>query len=232
MWPSFNEINDATGFANGDRFDDAEQVRAYFTAEAQRDMVGHDALTEPDVLEAYADAVVEHGWHMKTDADRIRTELHRLGANTGASGIVVHEDDTLPAGWVYLSDGHSTCYGPAAWVLDDLRAANPDDESDDEGNPSGWHSAWAALYDYPDHRRSWDECIDDDGPDVRTDTVVSLARNVLETRDLTQLPILADALQDAGCGAEFTLADLRSSQGGRMGSLFLVAWLAEGRDDG
>ncbi|MCE9568371.1 MAG: hypothetical protein K8U57_40745 [Planctomycetes bacterium] len=32
-----------------------------------------------------------------------------------------------------------------------------------------------------------------------TSTVVSLARQMYESRDFTTMPILADALQDAGC---------------------------------
>ncbi len=33
----------------------------------------------------------------------------------------------------------------------------------------------------------------------RTDTAVSLARGMYESRDFSAMPILADALQDAGC---------------------------------
>jgi hypothetical protein len=36
-------------------------------------------------------------------------------------------------------------------------------------------------------------------PAWRTDTVLGIARNIVETRDFTMMPILADALQDAGC---------------------------------
>jgi hypothetical protein len=37
-------------------------------------------------------------------------------------------------------------------------------------------------------------------PHWRTDTAVSLARQMYESRDFTAIPILADAIQDAGCG--------------------------------
>jgi hypothetical protein len=37
-------------------------------------------------------------------------------------------------------------------------------------------------------------------PEWRTDTTVSLARQMYESRDFSAMPILADALQDAGCG--------------------------------
>jgi hypothetical protein len=36
-------------------------------------------------------------------------------------------------------------------------------------------------------------------PEWRTDTAVSLARTMYESRDFGAMPILADALQDAGC---------------------------------
>jgi hypothetical protein len=55
-------------------------------------------------------------------------------------------------------------------------------------------------------------------PEWRTDTAVALARRVYEARDFSAMPILADALQDAGCdnvellthlqgAGEFTRAD-------------------------
>jgi hypothetical protein len=36
-------------------------------------------------------------------------------------------------------------------------------------------------------------------PEWRTDTAVQLARTIRESRDFSAMPILADALQDAGC---------------------------------
>jgi hypothetical protein len=36
-------------------------------------------------------------------------------------------------------------------------------------------------------------------PEWRTDTAISLARQMYETREFSAMPILADALQDAGC---------------------------------
>jgi hypothetical protein len=46
-------------------------------------------------------------------------------------------------------------------------------------------------------------------PAWRTDTAVSLARQMYEARDFSALPILADALQDAGCNSEDALAHCR-----------------------
>jgi hypothetical protein len=36
-------------------------------------------------------------------------------------------------------------------------------------------------------------------PEWRTDTAVTLARTMYDTREFGAMPILADALQDAGC---------------------------------
>ncbi|MBA4065802.1 MAG: hypothetical protein C0501_19205 [Isosphaera sp.] len=46
-------------------------------------------------------------------------------------------------------------------------------------------------------------------PAWRTDTAVSLARGMYEGRDFAAMPILADALQDAGCDTDGILAHCR-----------------------
>jgi hypothetical protein len=47
-------------------------------------------------------------------------------------------------------------------------------------------------------------------PEWRTDTALSLARQMYESRDFGAMPILADALQDAGCDSEDVLNHCRS----------------------
>jgi hypothetical protein len=47
-------------------------------------------------------------------------------------------------------------------------------------------------------------------PESRTDTAVSLARMVYESREFSAMPILADALQDAGCDDDDLLNHCRS----------------------
>jgi hypothetical protein len=49
-------------------------------------------------------------------------------------------------------------------------------------------------------------------PSWRTDTAVALARTMYESRDFSAMPILADALQDAGCDNEDILAHCRDAQ--------------------
>jgi len=46
-------------------------------------------------------------------------------------------------------------------------------------------------------------------PAWRTDTAVALARQMYESRDFSAMPILADALQDAGCDNEDILSHCR-----------------------
>jgi hypothetical protein len=46
-------------------------------------------------------------------------------------------------------------------------------------------------------------------PDWRTDTAVSLAQQMYEARKFSAMPILADALQDAGCDNDDILAHCR-----------------------
>ena len=48
-------------------------------------------------------------------------------------------------------------------------------------------------------------------PEWRTATPVSLARTMYESREFGAMPILADALQDAGCDSEDILAHCRDA---------------------
>jgi hypothetical protein len=49
-------------------------------------------------------------------------------------------------------------------------------------------------------------------PAWRTDTVLSLAKGMYESRDFSAMPILADALQDAGCDNDDMLNHCRNEQ--------------------
>lgn len=61
-------------------------------------------------------------------------------------------------------------------------------------------------------------------PEWRTDTVAALARGVYEERAFDRMPILADALQDAGCGDEEVLGHLRGGGPHNRGS-WVVDWV-------
>jgi hypothetical protein len=46
-------------------------------------------------------------------------------------------------------------------------------------------------------------------PEWRTDTAVALARQMYDAREFSAMPILADALQDAGCDSDEVLSHCR-----------------------
>jgi hypothetical protein len=46
-------------------------------------------------------------------------------------------------------------------------------------------------------------------PEWRTDTAIALARTMYESREFSAMPILADALQDAGCDSDDVLSHCR-----------------------
>jgi hypothetical protein len=64
----FDLIDSQTGFAAGDEFDSAADVRAYFTPDAQVAMFGADAVTDADKLDEWAREVIENAWHMSKEA--------------------------------------------------------------------------------------------------------------------------------------------------------------------
>jgi hypothetical protein len=58
-----------------------------------------------------------------------------------------------------------------------------------------------------------------------TGTVLSLARQMYESRDFGAMPILADALQDAGCDNEDVLSHCRDSKQVHVRGCWVVDWV-------
>jgi hypothetical protein len=56
----------------------------------------------------------------------------------------------------------------------------------------------------------------------RTDTVLALARQMYESRDFSAMPILADALQDAGCDSEDILSHCRDANAHHVRGCWVV----------
>jgi hypothetical protein len=94
----------------------------------------------------------------------------------------------------------STVRAPAGW---------------DDGEPARQRAVWTLheVFGNPfairrkrknDLRRGW--MFD---PAWRTDTAMTLARSIYDSREFTTMPILADALQDAGCDNEDVLTHAR-----------------------
>lgn len=75
----FSVINDATGFANGDKFETADQVREYFcrdTLEAlfwQANSEEQNALPSQDTLDAWAEIVIENRWWLTPEEEPAAT---------------------------------------------------------------------------------------------------------------------------------------------------------------
>jgi hypothetical protein len=59
-------------------------------------------------------------------------------------------------------------------------------------------------------------------PEWRTNTAVALARQMYESRDFSAMPILADALQDAGCNSEEVLSHCRDANAAHVRGCWVV----------
>jgi hypothetical protein len=59
-------------------------------------------------------------------------------------------------------------------------------------------------------------------PEWRTSTAVALAKQMYESRDFSAMPILADALQDAGCDNEDVLNHCRDSEQAHVRGCWVV----------
>jgi hypothetical protein len=80
-----------------------------------------------------------------------------------------------------------------------------------------WHARFqSAFFEYIRPRADLMRCVFGNpfrpaafDPMWRTSTVVSMARGMYDSRDFSAMPILADALQDAGCDSDDILAHCR-----------------------
>ena len=59
-------------------------------------------------------------------------------------------------------------------------------------------------------------------PDWRTSTAVAIAKQMYDARDFGAMPILADALQDAGCENEDVLTHCRDAMGVHVRGCWVV----------
>ena len=62
-------------------------------------------------------------------------------------------------------------------------------------------------------------------PEWRTSTALTLARQMYESRDFSLMPILADALQDAGCEQEEILNHCRDADATHVRGCWVVDWV-------
>ncbi|MCE9561746.1 MAG: hypothetical protein K8U57_06785 [Planctomycetes bacterium] len=59
-------------------------------------------------------------------------------------------------------------------------------------------------------------------PEWRTSTAVAIAQGMYESRDFSAMPILADALQDAGCDSDDILNHCRDENGVHVRGCWVV----------
>ena len=106
---TLDEINDATGYANGTLFADAAEVTAYFTPEAQTAMFGQEAETDADTLDGWADEVIRTGHHM-APAELTHDEL------------IARWTDAAPEDTVIVESHYSPNGGQATWTPEWVQA--------------------------------------------------------------------------------------------------------------
>jgi hypothetical protein len=159
-------------------------------------------------------ALASSGWARQVGR-RIRSELIARAfhlTERGADGSVGQGDVAAFLSEFYgRGGGDDLSIGLAAVrILWPHRVEEPPEES------VGFVSRWAAVYLRPNSRA--DILRDVIGNPFRpasldpswvTSTVVSLARQMYASRDYSAMPILADALQDAGCDSTDVLAHCR-----------------------
>ena len=166
------------------------------------DLLPSDARSAVVVREKFADG-------RATEADvraaGVRIEPNPITAAAMAQ-IAINDDPFISARWAAKARasrtaGHSPDFGSA-------RLPN-------------WHAKWTAAF--VAERAKQAEFVRDIfpppgyavalRPEWRTDTVIAIAQQMDETGDFGAVPILADALQDAGCDDEVALARCRAASG-------------------
>ena len=114
---TFDHINDATGFANGDKWMTDEQIYDYFTTENMRRMFRDQATLTQDELDEMAAAVIENRWHMEADSEPTRKQIAALRDEAAAAG-----DDAMVAICRDALDGDEDAVTKVAQCIRDAAA--------------------------------------------------------------------------------------------------------------
>lgn len=119
----FGEINDQTGFANGATFEDAAEVRDYFTPESQERMFGDEALVDAKRLRDMAETVIRNRWHMASTEDEVASLRRKVGAGAGRDVVArLAELLALKRAWVVRFE--SVAGGAPLWAGPPRRSVN------------------------------------------------------------------------------------------------------------
>lgn len=125
---TFTEINDATGFANGQKFTTEAQVKEYFTTANMSDMFGEPHPTQSE-LDAMVDLVIANWWHcdfqdeytfLEDEADSM------LGPVTVFRVVATDQIKTMPASEIYGNYGQQWGHDEAGDWLDIKTQAGAD----------------------------------------------------------------------------------------------------------
>jgi hypothetical protein len=182
------------------------------------DLLPPDARTAVAVRERFAD-----GRATETD---LRASALRGGSRWGATAVQYASVSARCAAGYRWDDGASATnnWDPADAARNAAKArasksAGP--VPSDAGAEEAWHAVWNAVFN--EARRHQAELFRDVFPppgsapalrrDWLTTTVVALARQMDATGDFSAVPILADALQDAGCDDDRVLDRCRAPSG-------------------
>ncbi len=140
-------------------------------------------------------------------------QQHAARSAATAGGCYLGNRRDYPPDWLPNDAGRSAAKARAT------RAAGP--APADSHRREKWHDAWNTAF--AEARAHQAELVRDIfpppgytpvlHPDWRTSTVVALARHMDDIGDLSAVPILADALQDAGCDDDTMLDRCRAGSG-------------------
>lgn len=108
--------------------------------------------------------------------------------------------------WGRLRPGNTWPERPFVWARQFVLDTQEEDETGGMGNPSVEElvALLRCIFGNPFRPPHF-------APEWRTDTAVTLAKQMYESCDFGAMPILADALQDAGCTNEELLAHCRAA---------------------
>jgi hypothetical protein len=137
----------------------------------------------------------------RATADRRQNKVARLPAPADRTPIL-HEAVTGVISCLLLG-GHDTNPDAVFDAINEALLHDPGDADPDEGPHQA--ALLRDIYGTPYKPLRFD-------PAWRTDTAVTLARTMYEAREFSAMPILADALQDAGCDNDDILNHCRDAQ--------------------
>jgi hypothetical protein len=163
-----------------------------------------------ELAESYADGL--------TEGKTLGAARAQLAAHLQSLYQPAQEHADVAAGWLAVQAAWSASDGPST-ALADWRGLSRGMARALVLGGGGWTPRSGAV-EHRERRKLADFIRDIFGnpfrpvtfsPDWRTGTVLTLARQMYESRDFSAMPILADALQDAGCDEPAILAHCRDT---------------------